>query len=150
MEECNEKVQQLKGLPSIDVIKNEKVLIFALNKDDRIVFADEGFIRFLEKKRGDIIGHSILEFLHHYLLGNLEKQEIGFIEFAEDYKKSHVDLDFISAKTGVAPDNTTAFAVAIKVKEGTIISPEVNPYARSRECKAAVPLLKAIAYGELK
>ena len=100
MEEKSEKVQKLNSFPSIDDFKNEKTLFFALDKDDHIVFADKGFINFLEKKRGDIIGHYIEEFLHHYLLGNLAKQEITFIEFAENYKKSHVDLDFIPAKTG--------------------------------------------------
>ncbi|MBN2534865.1 MAG: PAS domain S-box protein [Spirochaetales bacterium] len=100
MEENIEKSNNLKSLPSIDDIKNEKVLLFALDKDDRIVFADKGFIHFLEKKKEDVAGHSILEFLHPYILGNLKKQETSFVEFAGNYEKSHIDLDFQPAKTG--------------------------------------------------
>lgn len=100
MEVISVKKQDLKSLPSIDDIKNEKVYLFALNKDDHIVFADQGFIHFLEKKKEDVTGHSILEFLHHYLLGNLSKQEMSFVEFAGSYEKSHIDLDFLPAKTG--------------------------------------------------
>ena len=100
MEENKEKETTLQSLPSINDIKNEKALLCALDIDDRIVFGDEEFISFLEKAEKDVIGHYIEEFLHPYLLGNLTKQEINFTEFAENYKKSHVDLDFLPAKTG--------------------------------------------------
>ena len=47
MEGNKEKAQKLQGLPSINDIKNENSLVFALDKDDRIVFADKGFITFV-------------------------------------------------------------------------------------------------------
>ncbi|MBN2442740.1 MAG: PAS domain S-box protein [Spirochaetales bacterium] len=100
MEGNKEKARILQNLPSIDDIKNESALLFALDKDDHIVFADKGFISFLEKNEEEITGHYIEEFLHQYLLGNLAKEEITFIEFVENYNKSHVDLDFMPAKTG--------------------------------------------------
>ncbi len=46
----------------------------------------------------------------------------------------------ISTKTGVAPVSATAFAVAAKVKDGTITSsPAPMPRASSAMCSAEVP-----------
>jgi len=51
----------------------------------------------------------------------------------------------MSAKTGVPPAATTAFAVAGNVKEGTITSPSVRPWARRFAYNADVPELNATA-----
>ena len=55
----------------------------------------------------------------------------------------------MSTKTGFAPVETTAFAVATKVKDGIrTSSPCLISNAYSAACKAAVPEFTAIAYFE--
>ncbi len=56
----------------------------------------------------------------------------------------------ISTKTGFAPVDTTALAVATKVKEGTSTSsPFLISKAYNAACSAAVPELTATAYLDL-
>jgi hypothetical protein len=53
----------------------------------------------------------------------------------------------MSANTGVPPANTTEFAVAAKVNDGTITSsPALMPAATNAICSAEVPELTAILW----
>jgi len=55
----------------------------------------------------------------------------------------------ISTKTGFAPQNVTAAAVAVKVRAGTnTSSPVRTPYASRDNCSAASPLPTPTAYLE--
>ncbi|MBN1698457.1 MAG: PAS domain-containing protein [Spirochaetales bacterium] len=87
-------------LPSIDEIRNGHIILIAVDKSDRIVYTDNEFAEFLGKDLSGIIGARIQDFLHHYMLGNLSKQELSFVKFAGNYEKPNVEIDFLPSSDG--------------------------------------------------
>ncbi|MBN2736837.1 MAG: PAS domain-containing protein [Spirochaetales bacterium] len=85
--------------PSKKDFEIDKSLVFALNEDDVILYVDSEFSRLCEERAEDIVGQKITEYLHHYLVGNLIKQEMSFIQFMKEQKDNHIRIDIVTRRS---------------------------------------------------
>jgi hypothetical protein len=145
------------GLIKIDYSKNDiKCFCLGLDVVEKILSnicniqvdssGNSGLISFPRSLSGVMLETQILDFQKVLeLAGN------GTVEYVNTDKKSlkaNVLLSqWLSANLVVAPTTSTTFAVAGKVKSGTITSSE-GPISKAinARCNAAVPLLTAIAF----
>jgi PAS domain S-box-containing protein len=77
-------------------LEEERVIVFGLDTNDRIVYADQEFALFTGRERKDIIGQHIRNFLHPYLLGTLNKTGQTFLEFTRTLPMNRVKIEFNS------------------------------------------------------
>jgi PAS domain S-box-containing protein len=80
--------------------EEEKVIVFGLDNNDHVVYADQEFALFTGISQNEIIGQSIRNFLHPYLIGRLNQTEKSFLEFARTLPKDkeRVKIEFSASE----------------------------------------------------
>jgi two-component system, NtrC family, sensor kinase len=78
--------------------EEERVIVFGLDKNDRVYYADREFSNFTGVPEKEIIGQSIRNFLHPYMVGTLNKTSRSFIEFAKSIDKDRVRIEFLASQ----------------------------------------------------
>jgi len=89
----------LQHLAKIQSLEEQNLIVFSLDKDSRIVYADENFAGICESDSASMIGKPITDFLHSYLVEYLVKEQTSFVKFVKSSIPRHINIDFLTRKS---------------------------------------------------
>ena len=72
-----------------------ELILFALDKEGKVAYADQAFASFCEQPRERIAGTDIHRYLHSYLVEYLKKEGKDFLRFARSNVGTPVRVDFV-------------------------------------------------------
>ena len=89
----------LQQLARIQSLEEQNLIVFGLDKESRIVYADNNFAQVCETEAGSMSGRPVTDYLHSYLVEYLVKEETSFVEFIKSSTSPHINIDFITRKS---------------------------------------------------